>query len=81
MQIAVNEGVRGVVAECGGALACATCHCYVEAGADALPPKHPDEEEMLAGVAAPRAANSRLSCQLTVSPSLGGLVIRFPDRQ
>ena len=35
----------------------------------------------LEGVAAERRNNSRLSCQLTVSPELDGLIVTIPERQ
>lgn len=81
MQTALNQGIDGVVAECGGALACATCHCYVESDVLLLPPPSADEREMLEGVAAPRLPNSRLSCQITITAGLTGLTIRYPDIQ
>mgnify|MGYP001396217163 CR=1 FL=1 len=79
---AVRNDVRGIEAECGGSLACATCHVYVDpAFADRLPPPDADEEEMLSAVAAERRPNSRLSCQLKVTRDLDGLVVEIPDRQ
>jgi 2Fe-2S ferredoxin len=82
MQGAVSEGVAGIEAQCGGMCSCATCHCYVdEAWLARLPPPSPDEEQMLANVAAERRPNSRLSCQINSDASLDGIVVRFPDRQ
>jgi 2Fe-2S ferredoxin len=81
MQLAMGEGVAGIDAECGGSCACATCHCYVENLADQLPPPSANEQSMLAGVAAERRPNSRLSCQISLHPGLDGLTVRFPDRQ
>jgi 2Fe-2S ferredoxin len=82
MQAATSNGVPGILAVCGGEMACATCHVYVEDGpVDALPAISDDEEEMLDCVAAPREENSRLSCQLPMSAATDGLVVRIPPRQ
>lgn len=82
MRGAMDAGVSGIEAQCGGNCACATCHCYVEPEwLDKLPAPSEDERLMLENVAAERRANSRLSCQLIVTPALEGLVVQFPDRQ
>lgn len=81
MEGAVKNGVPGIDAECGGATACGTCHVYIDpAWLSALPPKDEDEEEML-DLAAASAPNSRLSCQIQVTPDLDGLVVRIPISQ
>jgi 2Fe-2S ferredoxin len=82
MQAAVSNGVGEIVAECGGTLACATCHVYVDdAYIERLVEIGPDEEEMLGFTASPREPGSRLSCQLPLSPELDGLVVRVPPEQ
>jgi 2Fe-2S ferredoxin len=82
MRSAVDAGVAGIEAQCGGNLSCATCHCYVEEPwLDKLSPPSDDEALMLNNVAAERRANSRLSCQIRIEPTLAGLTVRFPDRQ
>lgn len=82
MQGAVANGVEGIVGECGGSCACATCHCYVERDRlDELEPASANEQDMLEEVAADRRPNSRLACQVKVRASLQGLVIHLPDRQ
>lgn len=82
MQGAMANGVEGIVAECGGSCACATCHCYVDEQRLAdLPPPSANEQGMLENVAAERRPNSRLSCQIQASPALEGLVLTLPDRQ
>ena len=79
---AVSHGIDGIVAECGGNCMCATCHVYVETDQLALlPPMSEDEDALLDSTAAERKPNSRLSCQITVTPELDGLVVRLPDRQ
>jgi ferredoxin, 2Fe-2S len=82
MQAAVLNGVEGIVAECGGSCMCATCHVYVRDDQLALVPAiDADEEAMLEGTASPRRPNSRLSCQLAVSPEMDGLVVYLPETQ
>jgi 2Fe-2S ferredoxin len=82
MEGALREGVDGIVAECGGQCNCGTCHVYVEeARLGELPPRSETEDAMLDGVACERRANSRLSCQIRVTPELDGLVLQLPDRQ
>jgi ferredoxin, 2Fe-2S len=82
MQAAVLNGVDGIVAECGGSCMCATCHVYVREDQLAkLPPPGEDEDAMLEGTASPRRANSRLSCQLVVTPEMEGLVVYTPETQ
>ncbi len=82
MQGAVNNMIDGILGDCGGALACATCHCYVDAAwVDRLDPPSAAENEMLEIVTAERRANSRLSCQIKASQALDGLVVFLPESQ
>ncbi len=82
MQAAVTNGVDGIVAECGGACVCATCHVYVEPErVGEVPPPTEDEIELLDGVKAERRPNSRLSCQIKAAPNLAGLTITIPECQ
>ncbi len=82
MQGATRHGIVEIVGECGGCAMCATCHVQIVGGpASTLPPMSEDEDALLDGTAAPRQANSRLSCQIEVTPSLEGLEVRLPDRQ
>lgn len=82
MQSAMSNGVDGIEAECGGSCACATCHCYIEGDqAAAVPAIAEGEAAMLDNVVAERKANSRLCCQIKMTPELAGLVVRFPDAQ
>jgi 2Fe-2S ferredoxin len=80
MQVATFNNARGIEGACGGFCSCATCHVYVESS-HALPPPAADEESMLAGTAAKRGKNSRLACQIRITPAIDGLVVRMPDRQ
>lgn len=81
MEGAVQNGVDGIVAECGGNCQCATCHVYVEVGLDRLQPIADDEEAMLETTVSDRKSNSRLSCQLKVTAKLDGLVVQTPPAQ
>ncbi len=81
MEAARQQGVRGIVAQCGGACACATCHVYVDrAWLPKLGPREEMEEAMLENAWEPRE-NSRLSCQIHITAELDGLQITVPERQ
>ena len=79
MQAAVANDVPGILAECGGACACATCHVVVLRGDPGVPSE--TEAEMLDFAASPREPGSRLSCQIALTDALDGLVLRVPDTQ
>lgn len=82
MKAAVDANVRGIEADCGGTLTCATCHVMVNGPwIDQLPPPVADERDMLDFAACPAQANSRLSCQIVLTPELDGLVVRLPAKQ
>jgi len=82
MQAAVNANLPGILGECGGSAMCATCHVYVESAPEgALGDMSPVEDGMLAFTASERRANSRLSCQLTVTSACEGLKVRVPEHQ
>ena len=82
MKVAVDAGVSGIAADCGGTLTCATCHVYVDpAWADKLPAPATDESDMLDFAAAPVQPESRLSCQIVLTPELDGLVVTLPANQ
>ena len=81
MEAARQNGVQGVVALCGGACMCATCHVYVDPEWLArLEPREEMEEVMLETAWEPRA-NSRLSCQIQITADLDGLQVTVPQRQ
>jgi|SRR5450755_47797 len=82
MWAALVHGIDETVAECGGNAVCATCHVYVdEAWLAKLDPVAADEDDLLDGTASERLPNSRLSCQIKITPVLDGLVLRLPERQ
>lgn len=81
MVAAVDNGVEGIIAECGGACSCATCHCYIdEAWVDKIPAAEAIEKEMIE-CALEAKENSRLSCQITITEELDGLVVHIPETQ
>lgn len=81
METAIRHDVPGIEAECGGACSCATCHVYVdEAWTETVGGPEPMEEDML-DFAYDVRPNSRLSCQIKVTPALDGLVVTTPERQ
>ena len=81
MEGAVQNDIPGIDADCGGGMACATCHVYVtEDWFDKLPKKEDGEEDMLDMAFEPKK-NSRLSCQLIVSDEMDGLVVNIPSKQ
>jgi ferredoxin, 2Fe-2S len=81
METAIRNGVEGIVAECGGACACATCHVYVDdAWWKAVGERSQMEEDML-DFAFEVQPTSRLSCQIKVTAALDGLIVTTPGKQ
>ena len=81
MEGAIQNNVPGIDADCGGGMACATCHVYVkEEWFDKLSKKEDGEEDMLDMAFEPKK-NSRLSCQLVVSDEIDGLIVNIPSKQ
>ena len=82
MHAALLSDVAGIVGECGGSQMCATCHVYVpEEWLAKLAPMNDPENAMLDSAACERKANSRLSCQIVMSPEIDGIVLQLPQRQ
>ena len=81
MEGAVQNNIPGIDADCGGGMACATCHVYVtDQWFNKLPKKEDGEEDMLDMAFEPKK-NSRLSCQIIVSDELDGLTVNIPSKQ
>lgn len=81
MRVAVRNGFSGILAECGGACSCATCHIHIDPSwVDKLPPKDELETEML-DFAEGVDETSRLSCQIKITPQLDGLIVHVPESQ
>ncbi|MBP2365881.1 2Fe-2S iron-sulfur cluster-binding protein [Pseudonocardia parietis] len=82
MEVGTRSGVPGIVAECGGALACATCHVYVaDQFRDAVGEVGDFEDEMLEDAAAERTDASRLSCQIPMTDALDGVEVTVAPEQ
>ena len=81
MEGAVQNDIPGIDADCGGGMACATCHVYIkEEWFDKIPKKEDGEEDMLDMAFEPNKF-SRLSCQLLISDELDGLIVSLPSKQ
>ena len=81
MEGAVQNDIPGIDADCGGGMACATCHVYVKDDwFNKLPPKSEGEEDMIDQAFEPNSS-SRLSCQIQISDNLDGLKVYLPEKQ
>ena len=81
MEGAVQNDIPGIDADCGGSMACATCHVYVKDDwYSKLDEKSEGEDDMIDQAYDPKK-NSRLSCQITVSDKIEGLIVQLPEKQ
>ena len=81
MEGAIQNNIPGIDADCGGSMACATCHVYVEEKwFDKIPKAEEGEIDMIDMAFEPKK-NSRLSCQIIVGDELEGLVVTTPEKQ
>ena len=81
MEGAVQNNIPGIDADCGGGMACATCHVYVKEEWFNKIPKAEDAEQDMIDMAFEPKKNSRLSCQIIVSEDLDGLIVTTPSKQ
>ena len=81
MEGAVQNDIPGIDADCGGSMACATCHVYVEDSWLTKLPKAEDAEQDMIDMAYKPNKNSRLSCQIVVSGEIDGLTVTTPEKQ
>ena len=81
MEGAIQNNVEGIDADCGGSMACATCHVYVPENWFNKIEKAQDAEQDMIDMAYEPKKNSRLSCQIIVSPGLEGIEINTPLKQ
>ena len=81
MEGAVNNMIPGIDADCGGACACATCHCYVDGAFLDKTGEQGDMEKSMLDFAEDVKPESRLSCQIQVNDELDGLIVRLPASQ
>lgn len=79
MEGAINNNIEGIVAECGGACACATCHSYIDEAWVSKLAEMDDMEDSMLDAAFERKDNSRLTCQIEVSDELDGLVVHVAE--
>ena len=81
MEGAVNNNIPGIDADCGGACACGTCHCFIDGEWRAVAGEGDAMEEAMLGMRPDRSEGSRLACQIPVSAAMDGLVVRLPEYQ
>ena len=81
MEGAIQNNIPGIDADCGGGMACATCHVYVKEEWLNKLDKPEDAEQDMIDMAFEPKKNSRLSCQLIVSDKLDGLIVTTPSKQ
>ena len=81
MEGAIQNDIPGIDADCGGSMACATCHVYVEEKWFNKLPKAEEAEVDMIDMAYEPKKNSRLSCQLIVTDELDGLKVTTPTQQ
>ena len=81
MEGAIQNNIPGIDADCGGGMACATCHVYVKEEWFNKLPKAEDGEQDMIDMAFEPKKNSRLSCQLMVSEQIDGLIVDLPEKQ
>jgi 2Fe-2S ferredoxin len=81
MEGAIQNNIPGIDADCGGSMACATCHVYVEEKwFDQIPKADEGEVDMIDMAFEPKK-NSRLSCQILITDELDGLIVTTPEKQ
>ncbi|HIG39693.1 MAG: 2Fe-2S iron-sulfur cluster-binding protein [bacterium] len=81
MNAAMDNGVSGIDADCGGECSCATCHVIIDDAWMAKTGQPSDQEESMLDLNPDRGSNSRLSCQIQVSSELEGIIVNLPEFQ
>ncbi|MDP2618723.1 MAG: 2Fe-2S iron-sulfur cluster-binding protein [Hyphomicrobiales bacterium] len=81
METAIKNDIPGIVAECGGACACATCHVYIDADWTEATGTPSEMEEDMLDFAFDVRATSRLSCQIAITEEMDGLIVHVPEHQ
>ena len=81
MEVAIQNGVPGIDADCGGACACATCHVYVDQNWVDKTGKVEQMEQDMLDFAFDVTDESRLSCQIKITDDLDGLIVNLPEKQ
>ncbi len=81
MEGAIQNNISEILADCGGSMACATCHVYIDENWQDKVGKAEDAEQDMLDMAFKPQKNSRLSCQIIVSDELNGLIVTTPEQQ
>lgn len=81
MEAAIRNDVPGILADCGGAMSCATCHVYVDEAWIPVVGAAEDVEQAMLEMAVDPRENSRLSCQVRISEAMSGLLVHVPSSQ
>ena len=81
MQIALDNGIPGIDADCGGVCACGTCHVIVEGDGISIIGSATEDELQMLDLTPERTDTSRLACQIITSDAMDGLVARLPEFQ
>jgi 2Fe-2S ferredoxin len=81
MQLAMENGIPGIDADCGGACACGTCHVFIDKAWLAKAGEVFSEESQMLDMTPEREETSRLSCQVTVGDEMAGMKVRLPEFQ
>lgn len=82
MQTALSNNIEEIVGECGGSMMCSTCHCYIDAEWIPETGERSEEElDMLGFAVSDVTGRSRLSCQVTITPSMNGMKVYLPESQ
>jgi 2Fe-2S ferredoxin len=79
MRAATDSGVHGILAECGGACACATCKVIVAPEWTGRLPEPDPLEEMMLELGGQPAVGTRLSCQIRLTDAVDGLTVQVAD--
>ena len=81
MQIATSNGIAGIDGDCGGEIACGTCHVILDSAWFAKCGTQSDDEEQMLGMTPERESTSRLSCQIKATEAMDGMAVRLPEFQ
>ena len=82
MEVAVANGVAGIVGTCSGSMTCGSCHIYLSSQiVEELGAIDEFEDDLLEFAEVERKQGSRLGCQVKVTSSMNGMRIEVPQNQ
>lgn len=81
MEAAVDNGIEGILGDCGGSLSCATCHCYLDDEAVKHAPSISEAEDQMLETVLERTEKSRLGCQVPLTEEMDGITVTLPESQ